>query len=133
MILEVKKYGWANINIGNDGSIFKGRVSYLRDTPLEMLETFKLYVDSNIVPTIKCDEEGSEFLIVVDKYTTHIISERDSFQYYNWDISCKDFICQVIKDIEMQIENVVMFMDDEIEDRKNKIEKLILYIKEHLK
>lgn len=133
MILEIGEYGWAKIYIGDNGSIFTGKASYLRDTPMEILEAFKLYIDKNIIPTIKCDEEGSEFIIVVDEYTTHIISERNIIQHFSWDISCKDFILQTIDDIEHQLDNAISFMCDE--DDENKQETmlfLIQYIKENL-
>jgi hypothetical protein len=99
-----------------------------------MLEAFKLYIDKKIIPTIKCDEEGSEFLIIIDEYITHIISERDRIQYFNWDISCKDFILQIVQDIEQQLDDAVSFMCDENNKEKKEILlSLIKYIKENLK
>lgn len=134
MILLLKKYGWAEIHIGDNGSIFKGQVSYLRDTPMELLENFKLYVDSGIIPAIKCDEEGSEFLIVIDEYNTHIISERKDFEYCNWEISCNDFVLQVVEDIENQLDDAVAFMcdDENYKERRQIMLSLIHYIKEKL-
>ena len=135
MILKIDEYGWANIYIGDNGSIFTGRASYLRDTPLEMLNAFKLYVDNETIPVIKCDEEGSEFLIIVDEYATYIISNRKNVECCSWNISCKDFILQVLKDIKSQMRNAIFFMcdDEEEKEREEKIKHLISYIEENLK
>ena len=81
MIFHIGNYGWARVEIGDDGSIFSGSASYLNDTPIDFLEEFKRCVDNYSTPTIKCDEEGSEFIIVVDEYRTYIISERDETRF----------------------------------------------------
>lgn len=135
MILEIEKYGWAKIYIGENGSIFIGDASYLSDVPLDFLEAFKLYVDNGKIPVIKCDEEGSEFIIVVDDITTYIISEREKTECFSWEISCENFIRQIITDIELQLDGVADFMceEDGKEERKEKIISLVSYIKEKLK
>lgn len=137
MIFHIGNYGWARVDIGENGSIFTGSASYLNDTPVDFLEAFKDCVDNYSTPTIKCDEEGSEFIIVVDDYRTYIISERDDTRLFTWEIHRKDFIKQVLIDIESQLENAVHFMYDdedekELEERKNKIITLISDIRKGL-
>ena len=90
MIFHIGNYGWARVEIGEDGSIFTGSASYLNDTPIDFLEEFKRCVNNYSTPTIKCDEEGSEFIIVVDDYRTYIISERDETRFFIWEIDIKD-------------------------------------------
>ena len=68
MIFHIGQHGWARVEIGENGSIFTGSASYLNDTPIDFLDAFKHYLTNGIIPTIKCDEEGSEFIIIVDDY-----------------------------------------------------------------
>jgi hypothetical protein len=138
MILHIGNYGWARVEIGEDGDIFTGSASYLNDTPVDFLEEFKRCVDSYSTPTIKCDEEGSEFIIVVDDYRTYIISERDETRFFTWEIDRKKFVEQVLLDIESQIDNATHFMycdedEDELRKRKNEIIELIDYIRKGMK
>ena len=138
MIFHIGNYGWARVEIGENGSIFTGSASYLNDTPVDFLEAFKGCVDNYSTPTIKCDEEGSEFIIVVDDYRTYIISERDETRFFIWEIDRKDFIKQVLIDIESQIDNAVHFMycdedEAELEKRRNEIIESIEYIRKGMK
>ena len=138
MIFHIGNYGWARVEIGENGSIFTGSVSYLNDTPMDFLEEFKRCIDDYVTPSIKCDEEGSEFIIVVDDYRTYIISERDETRLFTWEINRKDFINQILLDIESQMYNAVHFMYndknvDELEERKNKMKILIEEIRKGLK
>ena len=99
---------------------------------------FKRCVDSYSTPTIKCDEEGSEFIIVVDDYRTYIISERDETRFFTWEIDRKKFVKQVLLDIESQIDNATHFMycdedEDELRKRKSEIIELIDYIRNGMK
>ena len=138
MIFHIGNYGWARVEIGDDGSIFSGSASYLNDTPIDFLEEFKRCVDNYSTPTIKCDEEGSEFIIVVDEYRTYIISERDETRFFIWEIDRKEFVKQVLLDIESQLDNATHFMycdesEEELEKRRNEIIESIEYIRKGMK
>ena len=138
MIFHIGNYGWARVEIGEDGSIFSGSASYLNDTPIDFLEEFKRCVDNYSTPTIKCDEEGSEFIIVVDEYRTYIISERDETRFFIWEIDRKEFVKQVLLDIESQLDNATHFMycdesEEELEKRRNEIVESIEYIRKGMK
>ena len=138
MIFHIGNYGWARVEIGDDGSIFAGSASYLNDTPIDFLEEFKRCVDNYSTPTIKCDEEGSEFIIVVDEYRTYVISERDETRFFIWEIDRKEFVKQVLLDIESQLDNAthVMYCDEseeELEKRRNEIVESIEYIRKGMK
>ena len=138
MIFHIGNYGWARVEIGDDGSIFSGSASYLNDTPIDFLEEFKRCVDNYSTPTIKCDEEGSEFIIVVDEYRTYVISERDETRFFIWEIDRKEFVKQVLLDIESQLDNATHFMycdesEEELEQRKSEIVESIEYIRKGMK
>ena len=138
MIFHIGNYGWARVEIGEDGSIFSGSASYLNDTPIDFLEEFKRCVDNYSTPTIKCDEEGSEFIIVVDEYRTYVISERDETRFFIWEIDRKEFVKQVLLDIESQLDNATHFMycdesEEELEKRRNEIVESIEYFRKGMK
>ena len=138
MIFHIGNYGWARVEIGDDGSIFTGSASYLNDTPVDFLEEFKRCVDNYSTPTIKCDEEGSEFIIVVDEYRTYVISERDETRFFIWEIDRKEFVKQVLLDIESQLDNATHFMycdesEEKLEKRRNEIIESIEYIRKGMK
>ena len=138
MIFHIGNYGWARVEIGEDGSIFSGSASYLNDTPIDFLEEFKRCVNNYSTPTIKCDEEGSEFIIVVDEYRTYVISERDETRFFIWEIDRKEFVRQILLDIESQLDNATHFMycdesEEELEKRRNEIVESIEYIRKGMK
>lgn len=75
------KHGWCNFDIGS----FHGTPSYLTDVPSDLLEAFaKYYKEGSTVCSF--DEEGTEFLFVIDSYTCGIfvIAMRTDTQLYDF-------------------------------------------------
>ena len=105
-ILTIGKYGWADVKIGE----FHGKASYLQETPFDFLRAFANYTETNIIPTIDCDEEGSRFIVVVDEMEVYIIAEREDAQLYHFPVCRKKFMHDVVKDIEDQIDAAAEFV-----------------------
>ena len=128
-------HGWCNLNIGG----FTGRASYLTDVPFDFLDAFENYINYSSVPVIFCDEEGSEFRLVIEKLCIYIIIEREEEpKIMIIDIKRKDFITGILSDIEEQLDGLVndfSYEDlDETTILQRKIDALtkIKYIKEHM-
>ena len=127
--------GWCGVAIDD----FRGNASYLTDVPFDFLYAFKQWIDNKTIPVIFCDEEGSEFRIIVEEFNTYIIHEREEAELKVVDITRKSFVETILKDITENLDwFVVDFSDcdngDEVELLQRKIDILtnIKYIKEHI-
>lgn len=133
------KYGWTNINLGD----FKGRGSYLTDIPLDCLNSFINALKCSLPASIYFDEEGSEFILVADFNGVYIISEREKTELIKIDIDFLDLIKEVIKDIEDNFNDWLLWMDyyeehslnnnEALKIRKNSIENKLNTLKSMLK
>ncbi|MBU5331737.1 hypothetical protein KQI61_05970 [Anaerocolumna aminovalerica] len=107
-MLSNPEHGWCNVKIGD----FEGVASYLTDVPLNCLAAFIQYFDrsSNINSTsVYFDEEGTEFYIVFDYYSTYIIIERKEkpeLKYID-DIGIKQLAHELIEDLERDFDKWV--------------------------
>ena len=108
--------GWCQIHIGE----FHGNASYLTDVPMQFLDSFELFSNNYATPVLSFDEEGSDFIIIVDEYTTYVISERATTKLYKTEVDRRDFIESIIKDIEDNFEEFVRWYisdpDTELEE-----------------
>ena len=95
--------GWCGVAIDD----FRGNASYLTDVPLDFLYAFKQWIDNKTIPVIFCDEEGSEFRIIVEEFNTYIIHERGTAELKVVDITRKSFVETILKDIT---EKTVFFL-----------------------
>jgi hypothetical protein len=89
------------------------------------LSAFKTYIDAEATPVILCDEEGSEFTIVVEEYYTHIIVKREDVSLITVEIDRKDFIDAVLKDIENELEWFSVEFSSESEDANEILQRKI--------
>ena len=133
-MLGKPKHGWTNVSIGD----YSDQASYLDDVPLDCLNAFINGYSSYLPITISFDAEGHEFLLVVDYYTTHIISNRDfimalrtggeekeRFILKSYDINRDDLAKELINDIESNLEGWVhwFFADPFVDDDENSAER----------
>lgn len=124
---------WCNVEIGN----FKGNVSSTTDLSFDFLYAFRQWIDNKCIPIIVCDEEDSEFRIIVEEYKVYIIEERESLKLHTFYIEREKFVSTILRYIENNLDdfaNFVSYECDEEEILQRKIDLLtdIKYIKEHL-
>jgi hypothetical protein len=123
-MLTKPEHGWCNVEIGD----FTGWASYIMDVPFNCLNSFISYFtkgkDINSV-AIAFDEEGSEFTVVSNYYSTYVIIERDEtpvLKYFS-DIDIKQLANELINDLEMYFNEWVNFecYDEPNKDREDKL------------
>lgn len=108
IMLSYPEHGWCNVEIGD----FVGSASYLGDIPMVCLETFIQYLTkgNNInSASIYFDEEGTEFYVVFDYYSTYIIIERNEkpeLKYFN-NIGAKQLANEFVNDLERDFDKWV--------------------------
>lgn len=73
-MLDKPKYGWSRISIGE----WSDRCSYLDDIAIDLLEGMERSCRTNAPVAMRFDAEGYEYIIVVDIFETHIITEIDT-------------------------------------------------------
>jgi hypothetical protein len=99
-VLEAPAHGWTQVRIGD----FSDRASYLTDVPMECLESFIYGFFSDSPISLKFDAEGWDFLVVVDDYSTHIITSKDNYKLESYEIWKEDLAVELINDIESNLE-----------------------------
>lgn len=116
--------GWCHIDIGK----FHGSASYLTDVPMQFLDSFELYFSNWATPAINFDEEGSNFIIIVEEYRTYIISERAGTKLYKIEVDREDFIKSIVGDIEDNFEEFVKWdaFTPEIEEEEEAARRRVL-------
>jgi hypothetical protein len=120
--------GWTHVTIGN----FEGRASYLDDVPFYVLKTLIRHFIHGGIIAMSFDEEGSDFIVVCEDWTTYVISERDKCRYYKKRISDEELAKEIISDFESDIDgwaNWWIDEDDTAELRKIRLEGLIKRLK----
>lgn len=131
-MIKIGKFGWGNF----DCDEFSGTLSYLKDTPLDLLEAFKTYLEKHISVSIYMDEEGSSWTLVLNHYSIYIIAEREKAMLIELAMLPDDFIREILCDIENQIEEAVIWNgceeDDDLEQREKEITGLLNRCKELL-
>ena len=107
-MLSKPRFGWTNVTIGN----FDGRASYLIDVPMDCLISFINSLKYGIPASVFFDEEGTTFTLVTELYNnTYIISERENTELLTIDKSFLDLAKELIKDIEDNLDNWVLWQD----------------------
>lgn len=103
MTLDKPAHGWVDIHVGE----FVDRASYLTDVLMDILQSLIFSYEHHLPAAIKFDAEGWEWMLVIDNYDVHIISNNcdEGFTYYNYEISKSEFTKEVIK-------NILEYIDD---------------------
>ena len=137
-MLSKPNYGWTNINLGS----FNGRGSYLTDIPLDCLNSFINALKYSLPASIHFDEEGSEFILTADFSGVYIISEREKTELIKIEIQFLDLINEVVKDIEDNFNDWLLWTDyyeehplkdnEGLKIRKNNMENKINILKSML-
>ena len=130
------KYGWCDFKLGN----FTGTPSYLTNVPMDLLDACIDYYTRRY-GVAHFDEEGSEFILLLEGYTPYIIEEKDDVKVHAfYDLNIKDLAKEVITDIISNLDgwcdNFVRYGDPKdqelseqfkclLEDRVNELRNII--------
>lgn len=99
-MLAFPKYGWSEITIGD----WSDRCSYLDDVPFLLLEGMEESIRTGNPVASKFDAEGYEYIVVFDKYETHIIREtEDGYALKTVDIILEKLAKELVQDIRNSI------------------------------
>ena len=120
-MLSTPKYGWSEITIGD----WYDRCSdVFNDVPYELLDAVDRTNRTGMPSSVKFDAEGWEYIIVFDKYETHIIhcNFEGEYNYFTIEIYLKNLIRDLISDIRRDIGAWAAWgydrSEDEINERK---------------
>lgn len=105
--------GWTDVTM----ELFSGRASYVTDVPIDFLDAFiNLYETGNGI--ITCDEEGSEFIIILSGYcyVTYVIADREELSLYRIETKIKDLANELIADISKHLDEWVKWLPNTDED-----------------
>jgi len=118
-------YGWSRVEIGE----FCGEASYLTDVPFDILSALIAHFEYNIATGVLFDEEGSDFVFMVDKCKSYILSDRDELRIYEIHKDDYEIAEEIINDIEEYIDGWAGWLSYDhdicVESRKTEIQKLI--------
>lgn len=104
-IVSQPKYGWASFNLPK----FRGKLSYIDNVADTILNACKTYLETEQQVVMTFDEEGSEFHVLIQPYTTFVIHETDRPRLYAYDIDAERLIRQLAIDIESNLEDWIIF------------------------
>lgn len=100
-MLSIPKAGWARVSIGD----FSSRASYIRDVPVECLKAMISSYENNLPAVMKFDAEGWEYIVVVDDFKTHIISDdcEEGYAFSTIEIKKDDLARELVDDIKLHL------------------------------
>ena len=115
------KNGWCDFDLGD----FHGHPSYLTDVAMDLVTAcFGYCIEDNDYITVGFDEEGSEFILIADYCNCYIIEQKENDILHRIDINIKDFIKEIVNNVESNIDEwaaFAVFDDDPEKIRYNKI------------
>lgn len=115
------KNGWCDFDLGD----FHGHPSYLTDIAMDLVTAcYRYCIEDNDYITVGFDEEGSEFILIADYCNCYIIEQKENDILHRIDINIKDFIKEIVNDVESNIDEwaaFAVFDDDPEKIRYNKI------------
>lgn len=124
LILTNLKAGWCNFNLGD----FKGRVSYIRDVPNDIINGYMEYIKTEHC-VIEFDEEDSWFsLVICNEGDIYIIAHRDKLEFYSIDLNSHDVLDELFTEIEENLEDWVnwgIYSYDEKDIYRNELQNKI--------
>lgn len=104
-IVSQPKHGWASFSLPK----FCGKLSYIDDVASIILNTCRTYLETEQQVVMSFDEEGSEFHVLIQPYTTFVIHETNCPKLYAYIINAECLIRQLVIDIESNLENWITF------------------------
>ena len=117
------KYGWCNFDLGD----FHGHPSYLTDVAMDLVTAcYKYVINDNDYITVKFDEEGSEFILLADYYDCYIIEQKEEDILHRMDIDIRDFIKEIVNDVESNIDEWAAFAEFDNDPEEIKYNKTTL-------
>ena len=120
-ILNKGNSGWCSVKIDE----FSGSASYVTDVPMDFLNAFKIFIDTGAIPVVFCDEEGSEFRIIVEEFYTYIISEREDAKLIVVEMDRREFVDTILSDIEGELDWFAVEFADDITDENDVLQRKI--------
>mgnify|MGYP000154141532 CR=1 FL=1 len=129
------KHGWCDFKIkDNNNIVFFGTPSYTTNVPVDLLQAFLDYKTKG-QGMVWFDEEGTEFILVLNPYSIYIISENEYCESRLYDFSelnIDNLIKELIQDIESDLDEWSIFYCGCYGDKTNRehIRNLICQLKE---
>ena len=121
MMISNPKNGWCDFDLGD----FHGHPSYLTDVAMDLVTAcYRYCIEDNDYITVGFNEEGSEFILIADYCNCYIIEQKENDILHRIDINIKDFIKEIVNNVESNIDEWAAFavFDDDLEKiRYNKI------------
>lgn len=98
--------GWCDFDLDD----FHGGPSYLTDVPADLLRAF-IALFSKGCGVCYCDEEGTEFTLVMTLYYFYIIEEKEKAVLHVYrDLILRELTKELISDIEKDIDGWAQFI-----------------------
>lgn len=97
-MIENRGAGWATFNFEN----FTGRVSYILDTPNEILDAVISLLKTGLPQVVECDGEGAEFFFILHFTNSFVVSliDEETRCVYVTPKSAKHLIAEILDDFE---------------------------------
>ena len=139
--IEKPEHGWSSIKIEDSTQSFEGSLSYVDAVLDNFLDAFIVYLENRVPVAIECDEEGTEFTILIFHNCIRVMIDREETSVRTFFFFFLEFIkgvcLEFIKNLDAWLEFDCITQDDLIQvhlhqQRKakyllkfSKIEKLI--------
>lgn len=120
-MLSKPKYGWSVLEIDT----FKSNFSYTTDVPNDLLNNIIYSLNNYNCPiAIDFDAEGYGFLLVINRYETHIILIGNDYKYFTFEISQSEVFKNIFYDIKKNVNDWANWECeiDKVQIRQNKKE-----------
>lgn len=121
-MLSKPEYGWSNITIRD----WSDRCSYIDDIPVMLLDAIYQQLCNNTIQAVGFDAEGYEYIIIFDKFYTHIITYKDNITYKTIEIDIETIAKELVDDIQADLELWISWSYKSLSKTQEKRRKMIL-------
>lgn len=96
-MIRSPEHGWCVVEMEE----FIGNPSYIRDTPMELVECFLHYFKAGCA-CVMCDEEGSEFTIVLSDGDVYVITNGANCEHtlFSMKNPALCYACELVRDLD---------------------------------
>lgn len=130
-MLSEPQHGWTFVQIED----FKEPASYITDVPNDCLDGFIYALNNNLPAIIYFDAEGYDYYLIITRFVSYIILEKESVRLYRFEISMYDLVEELINDIELYIDEWASWggsTDKKVKRNKEILEQKIIKLKQLL-
>ena len=133
--IEKPEHGWSSIKIEDSTQSFEGSLSYVDAVLDNFLDAFIVYLENRVPVAIECDEEGTEFTILIFHNCIRVMIDREETSVRTFLTPPNEFMSAVcfefVRNLDDWIEFDFMLMDEpsgtHIKEQKNEeyVQKLL--------